>query len=294
VFSIADLHGDYDQFKMILTRLGLASFNGFDVTWTGGNAILVSTGDTVDRGIHSRPIYLAFMELARQAAEQGGEVVNLLGNHELMNLQEDYRYVPEAEMKPSGDYGGLKNRIKEWGPDGIIGKDMRSRYKAAVVRKRVLYVHAGLDPEIMGQFGSGSKGLDALNARVMQLIKAGDDSDEILRTNGPLWNRFFASGKEKDVCKSVEETLKLVGADRMVVGHTVQTDGINVRCVGPKGPRIILADTSISKDMMTRGGRASGVEVIGNNVTAIYFPEGKAAPQTLEEEFARHQLTMNR
>jgi len=35
VYSIGDLHGDFDRFRTILTRIGLATFDGDQATWTG-------------------------------------------------------------------------------------------------------------------------------------------------------------------------------------------------------------------------------------------------------------------
>lgn len=284
VYSIADLHGDYEQFKMILQQLGLASFEGRDIHWTGGNSILVSTGDTVDRGEHSRPIYLAFQILAQQAPNHGGEVINILGNHELMNLGGDLRYVPPEEMESGGDYGGQDARANEWGPTGIIGRDLRARYVGAAMRAGTVFVHAGLDPSILRRYGSGPKALDNLNAKVRELINSETVDHVLLGEDGPFWNRFLAIGQEKKACEKVELTLRMLGADRMVMGHTPQRTGVNVRCEGPAGPRVILADTFISAAYGMSGGRASAVEYSGNSVTALYFPED-------EEEVERFPLT---
>jgi len=273
VYSIADLHGDYGQFKTILQRLGLASFEGDDIHWTGGNSILVSTGDTVDRGEHSRPIYVAFQMLAQQAPKHGGEVINILGNHELMNLQGDLLYVPPEEMESGGDYGGRDARANEFGPTGIIGRDLRTRYVGAAIRAGTVFVHSGLDPSILSRYGSGPKALDDLNAKVKQLINSEVVDHVLFGEDGPFWNRLLASGPEKRACEKVDLTLRLLGVDRMVVGHTPQRTGVNVRCEGPVGPRLILADTFISSAYGMSGGRASAIEYIGNSVTAIYFPE---------------------
>lgn len=280
VYSVGDLHGDFDRFKLILGKLGLASFED-GVKWTGGTSILVSTGDSVDRGEHGRAIYLGFQALAEQAPEQGGEVVNILGNHELMNLQGDLRYVHQSEFRKRGDYGGQKKREQEWSKNGLIGGDIRKRYMGAAVRGTSLFVHGGLDARIIQTFGENP--IDELNSRLRKLLDSEvvSHNHQILGTSGPFWNRFFAEGDDDRVCQRIEETLQRVGAKRMVLGHTPQTEGVSVRCVTPEGPRIILADTVISRAYEPAFGfsRPSAVEYKGNQVTALYFPEGTSEPR---------------
>merc|ERR1719217_1030183 len=278
VFSVGDLHGDYDRFKMILEGLNLATFEGAVPHWTGGNSVLVSTGDTVDRGEHSRPIYLAFQELARQAPLFGGEVVNILGNHELMNLQGDLRYVHPNEFRRSGDYGGKRGRIQDWSPTGIIGKDLRKRYVAAAVRKGTLFLHAGLHAAWLNT--SSSNPLESLNSKIQQLLSADViEEHELLNDHrSPFWDRFFATGNEEDVCREVQKTLTVLGAKRMVLGHTPQLGGVNLRCDGPSGPRIILGDTYIST-AYGHHGVASAIEYDGDTVRPLYF--SSSTPQNV-------------
>src|SRR5690606_22321224 len=68
-----------------------------DVGWTGGDSVLVSLGDLLDRGAESRNVMDLLMRLQREAPAHGGAVHVLLGNHEAMNLMGDLRYVSPAE-----------------------------------------------------------------------------------------------------------------------------------------------------------------------------------------------------
>jgi len=288
IYSIGDLHGDYERFKLILDGLGLATFQplysprggpakGDVATWTGGRNILVSTGDTVDRGDHSRPIFNAFMSLRAQAARAGGEVVNVLGNHDLMNIVGEFDYVSNAELHSQGDYGGPQQRAFEFSEHGTIGSDIRRNYVVAAVRGGTLFVHAGLDPMWLRQSGGS---LDAMNRRVRAMINRPviPKTEPILDNDGPMWDRKFADGHAL-ACTLTEETLRLVGAKRMVVGHTIQPKGVEVKCPSAAGPRIILADTAISRAYGPFG-KASAVEYKEDSITAIYFQEHKGlAPQ---------------
>lgn len=283
VYSIGDLHGDFARFRDILERLGIANFTGDEARWTGDDSILVSTGDSVDRGEHGRPIYMAFQQLAQQALDHGGEVVNIIGNHELMNLQNDLRYVHPAEMSPNGDYGGKHERKLEWGRNGMIGEDIRKRYVAAAVRDGTLFVHGGLDPDIFGTYGEGAMALDAMNADMRELLDmevVGYDH-KLLGPTGPFWNRLFAGVNLLQACEKVERTLRIAGANRMVIGHTPQVNGVTVRCEGPSGPRIVLGDTIISRAYEQSFGfsRASAIEYSSSGVAVHYFPEGQQSTQ---------------
>ena len=88
--AIADVHGDFDDFCAILQRVALIDEQR---RWTGGKATFVQLGDLIDRGPKPREVLDLMISLDDQAAKAGGRVVSLLGNHEVMNLMGDLRYV---------------------------------------------------------------------------------------------------------------------------------------------------------------------------------------------------------
>jgi hypothetical protein len=85
VVAVADLHGDYDRFIFILThpQIGLVDA---DLHWKGGHTHLVQLGDVLDRGPRAKDIFDLLMRLEKEAADAGGLVHVLLGNHEEMNI----------------------------------------------------------------------------------------------------------------------------------------------------------------------------------------------------------------
>jgi hypothetical protein len=85
VVAIADLHGDYDRFTFILAHPQIALVDA-DLHWIGGKAHLVQLGDVMDRGNRAKDIFDLLMRLEKEAAEAGGMVHMLLGNHEEMNI----------------------------------------------------------------------------------------------------------------------------------------------------------------------------------------------------------------
>ena len=90
VTAVGDVHGDFDAFSALLQHSGLIDAQ---LQWTGGHAILVQTGDLLDRGPKPREAMDLLMSLQKEAGKKGGRVVALLGNHEVMNIMGDLRYV---------------------------------------------------------------------------------------------------------------------------------------------------------------------------------------------------------
>jgi hypothetical protein len=108
LIAIGDIHGDFDDFALLLQRVGLADKA---LHWSGGKSTLVQTGDLIDRGPKGRQVLDLLMSLEKEAATAGGEVRILLGNHEVMNILGDLRYVP-AEAYASFADSESENRRK--------------------------------------------------------------------------------------------------------------------------------------------------------------------------------------
>src|SRR5438874_3767401 len=90
VLAISDIEGNFYALKSILQANHVIN-NKYD--WTYGTNHLVIPGDLIDRGGNVIPCLWLIYKLAIQAKESGGMVHYLLGNHEVMNLSGDFRYV---------------------------------------------------------------------------------------------------------------------------------------------------------------------------------------------------------
>lgn len=76
--------------------------------------------------------------------------------------------------------------------------------------------------------------LQRFNDDILAIVRACDGSApcpppaadrrvaELLGIDGPLWTREVTEGAEGALCPKVEALLHAVGAQRMVVGHTIQ------------------------------------------------------------------------
>ena len=83
IIAVGDIHGDYDNFIMILKRAKLVDDM---LKWSGGKTHFVQTGDILDRGDNAKEVFDLLKRLQKEADESGGKVHILLGNHEEMNI----------------------------------------------------------------------------------------------------------------------------------------------------------------------------------------------------------------
>lgn len=175
--AVGDVHGAYDA---LVATLQEANVIDDKLAWSGGKTHFVSTGDLLDRGPDSRRVMDLFMRLEHEAALAGGQVHLLLGNHEVMNLIGDLRYVADEEYaafldvesveererwyqrfrrsKPvDSDDAAVRQEFEEKAPpgyfghrrafrhDGIYGKWLLTKSLMIVVND-TLFVHGGVPP----------------------------------------------------------------------------------------------------------------------------------------------------
>jgi len=300
--ALPDVHGDLEAALLALGLAGLVDANG---AWRGGRTHLVSTGDLVDRGPHSLEVLALFERLKEQAREAGGDVTLLLGNHELMIFQKDARYVSRTELERLGSAlveapnERMAHGRRRWfdllSSRAPLGHAIRRRRAAAVVGSgacRTLFVHAGLRPELLASAAAEAEAeggdadlaeaiLDRVNARLERALHALDSGGAssayevdpgILGETGPFWERVFAMAPERKACPLVEETLNIVGAHRMAIGHTVQENGMRTRCSG----KLHLMDVGMSRAYLgvpsawtCAGGEVSTLTPQGSRVLAV-------------------------
>ncbi|MFY0564410.1 metallophosphoesterase [Archangium lansingense] len=267
VVAVGDVHGDVDALKDVLRLAKLIDEKG---RWSGGKAHLVQTGDIPDRGERTREAFELLMRLQGEALKAGGRVHALLGNHEVMNMLGDLRYVAPGEMASFADQSpekdaagtppGSNGHRAAYGPQGRYGRWLRTH--PAVVRiNDTLFVHGGVAPEVP------SKTLPELNRWVRQDLFPGNPPGGAKNPQGPLWFRGYALGEEEVAAKALETVLQRFGAKRMVMGHTTDRDGkIRARF----GGKAVFIDTGLSTGY---GRNLSALELRGGRVTALYVSE---------------------
>ncbi|KAI8907730.1 Metallo-dependent phosphatase-like protein [Powellomyces hirtus] len=256
IVAIGDLHGDHKNALVVLRLAGLVDAQG---DWIAGSTTLVQTGDIVDRGPDTIVLYQWIRKLTEQADKVGGKVIPLLGNHEVMNLMGDWRYVTEEDV---ASFGGEEARREAWSKEGWLGQYIRTWDLTTIVNNTV-FLHGGLHPKW------ARRGIAALNNETHLALNTMSNAElrqlPLFHGDGPLWYRGYAQDPERIVCSLLEEALKTVNATRMVIGHTPQLDSGHIlsRC----NNRVHVIDVGISA---VYGGNHAALEILGDRVTAIY------------------------
>ena len=183
IVAVGDIHGSFSGLVSILREASLIDEAN---RWTGGNTLLVQTGDLLDRGADVRPVMDLLISLQSQAEASGGKVVVIMGNHEAMNIfgsrhdvnpkayasfagseSEERRHQAferwqalfNASDSPDGE--GSETRQRNWltehppgfveyaesmGPEGRYGNWLRS-LPAMFRYGGTFFSHAGISPE---------------------------------------------------------------------------------------------------------------------------------------------------
>jgi Calcineurin-like phosphoesterase len=215
VVAVGDVHGAYDEFVALLRETRIIDAGS---TWAAGTTHLVSLGDVLDRGPKSRQVLDLLMRLQAEAERAGGAVHVVLGNHELMNLTGDWRYVTpddyaafaadETEQMRAAAFdrfrtgaaagqtldaartgfdarypAGYFARQAAFGADGVYGRWLVEQPIVIVVND-FAFVHGGL-PEALDDNSAAElnrrfrRDLDELLALRAQLVAAGYDADAV-------------------------------------------------------------------------------------------------------------------
>lgn len=203
IAAISDIHGNYAAMTTLLVNQGILAK---DLTWAFGKGHLLVLGDTVDRGAQVTEIFWLLRSLERQARDAGGRVHVLLGNHEVMNMKGDIRYL-------NAKYRALPlTAAYLLGPDTEAGRWVRS-HPVMVRLGDVLFVHGGVSPRLADAFPT----LEAVNAASRDVLPA--IKKTLLGGAGPLWYRGMVVDPV-DSAAVVEASLRPYQARTVVVGHT--------------------------------------------------------------------------
>lgn len=169
VVAFGDVHGAYPELVGLLREAGVIDA---ELRWSGGRAHLVSTGDLFDRGDGERQVVELLMRLESEAEAAGGAVHVLLGNHEVMMLTGDLRYVTPGGFaafddgsEPASQPPGHRQRLRALAPDGSIGHWLLQR-PVMIVIDGDLFVHGGLSAALQG------KTLEQINREALRDVRA--------------------------------------------------------------------------------------------------------------------------
>ena len=229
IIVIGDIHGDWVALRSALTLAKLVSADGAGTgvggMWTGGTAHLVQVGDLIDRGgragakfrdEHTESKILRYMfALKTQAQQAGGDVHILLGNHELMNVAGDFRYVSPMGQN---DFGG--RRREAFRPGGSMARELACNTSAVLKIGSWIFSHAGVTSEVSSNYSP-----DEVNAHIRRYL-LGDHASVDSRIMNMFWHRDY---NDQSTCPAFRRAVSHWNARNMAIGHTV-TSGITNSC----------------------------------------------------------------
>jgi hypothetical protein len=227
VLAVSDIHGEYDHFFNILCESEVIDSAGH---WTFGDGHLVVLGDVFDRGPRVTECLWLIYRLEQEAGIAGGMVHFALGNHELMVLRGDNRYIHERYLT------GIvkKMRIKHedfYGPDMELGRWLRSKHTVIRIND-IIFVHGGLIPDLV----SDNVSMAHINDMIREAIDLTsprmaftDSVRYFLGSLGPVWYRGYHYEMEdrypQATTDQIDSLLEFYGGSAIVVGHS-QVDSV--------------------------------------------------------------------
>jgi hypothetical protein len=235
----------------------------YELKWTGGKTHVVQIGDQIDR---CRPngsktcdnpltmksdededsdvkILKLYTDLNEQAMKEGGAVISLLGNHELLNALGEVQYV---------SFKGLNKFMEKYKVDGMEFEDPMEARKhafhpgneygrflgctrnATVVIGSNLFVHAGIIDALARELKLKSY-MDIENINILikkwllGLINTNQVNNLVRSQDSMFWSRILGSIPNnmpmtyEDCNDNIREVLKIFKIDNMIIGHTPQS-----------------------------------------------------------------------
>ncbi len=258
--AVGDLHGDLTAARAALRLAGAVDERD---QWVGGALVVVQTGDVLDRGDQERELLEWLDRIAAAAESAGGALHRILGNHEVLNVQGDFRYVTAAGLAdfaaPAAEAAAdprlarfaveARGRAHAFLPGGPQARALAELPPVLVIGDS-LFVHGGLHEALL------SHGLTRLEREARDFMTgAGGEPPRLVGEDSPVWTRRFSDDPlEPGVCAEAARVTAAIGVARMVVGHTVQKSGITSACEG----RVWRIDVGLSAHY---GGRLGVLEI---------------------------------
>ncbi len=240
---ISDIHGQFDLMVELLQSHGVIDEN---LNWIYGKGHLVINGDILGRGDKvTEALWLAYL-LEDQAIEAGGRLHCLLGNHELMLLDNDLRYLNQKYVRAASL---MKMSVKKLhNEESVLGNWLRKR-PIIVTIDSLLFTHAGISTEFVERQLTAHDVNKIFYENILKTPKnrsnKGREISFLTGPTGPIWYRGYFDENNIDV-KDLDAILAYFGSQKIIVGHT------SVDMITPLfGGRVLAVDSSIKNG---RGG----------------------------------------
>ncbi len=256
---ISDIEGNFAALRKLLQGNGVIDEN---FNWTFGKNHLVFTGDFVDRGGMVMEVLWLIYSLEEKAKAAGGYVHFILGNHEIMNMSGDLRYVHERYI----NHAAMINKpyMQLFGPDAEIGRWLATKNIAERVGD-ILFTHAGISSYV-NNLQIPLKELNEISRPYYtdSVYEYKDKRVGVLFSDfGPFWYRGYYKDIPKAKMSQIDSTLDFYNIRHIATGHTIIGENISSLYRG----RVINTDVhhaeGHSEALLVENGKLSRVNANG-------------------------------
>lgn len=244
LYVVGDVHGHLAQLTDALREAGLTGASG---RWAGGTDKLWFLGDLTDRGPDGIGVIDLIRRLQPEAAEAGGEVGCVIGNHDLL--------LYGAVLVPDAPVSDVRSIVQVWALNGGQDSDLagltteRREWIASLPAVALVEDHLLIHADTTGYLEFGST-IDEINAYVHDFVTNPDPATYGIQTR-VLFRRFEFLDAKRGVTNA-KALLAALGGSRIVHGHSTIPETFGVAPTEVDGPVIyaeglvVAADTGIA------------------------------------------------
>lgn len=221
---ISDIEGNYNAFASFLYSNKLIDENH---NWIYDDGHLILVGDFMDRGKNVTQVLWLIYKLEQQAEKHNGVVHFILGNHEILNFNGDFRYNRKKYIKAAQEISQINDKKKAlkymYSSNSELGKWLATKN---VIEKigDYIFVHAGLSQDILNYNLSLSDINNKVRLNFLKKERSEDSAIKVLfSSKGPFWYRGLVKKRlnyRKIIESELDRILNYYLAEKVVIGHT--------------------------------------------------------------------------
>jgi len=220
IIALSDIEGEFEAFRNLLVANKVMDSA---YQWTFGKGNLVICGDLFDRGKDVTAELWLLYKLEEEAKEKGGYVHTILGNHDIMNLSGDLRYVQKKYFDNATLMG--KKYEELYGAGTELGRWLRSKNIMEKIGD-YLCLHGGVSATINAKQMS----LPDINNQCRPFYDQGQHPENFTDKSlwdffdghnvSPFWYRgYFLEPKAEE--SQIDSKLDLYHCKKIIIGHTI-------------------------------------------------------------------------
>ena len=214
IAALSDIHGQHQLAVELLTNHKIIDEQE---NWIYGEGHLIIVGDIFDRGPFVNETLWLLYKLEQQAAEAGGKVHVLLGNHEYLVFKNDLRYIHKKYRIVSAL---LKTNYTDlYGKNTVMGRWLRSKNTILKINNNT-FVHGGISKEFLNVPYNINE-VNRIMGESIDIAESELDSTGIsyhyFGQHGPVWYRGYFKDDLPD--EEISDILSDIYSKRIVVGH---------------------------------------------------------------------------